>query len=248
MGLAAALGASGIVDAGAETSVKRAYVLSFKDVEVQTASLIQLRRTLQRKAAEECEVVRPCLEAFGPSKTKARQKTRLTGPVNSVTIETEDRPIPIVIGTVFYARRVLRVSLSNDLSAQAKISWGDKFLRYLGLGSSFKVNADLGDTNSVEFIGDEIIPVAYAPAFLITQTRTTAEAGKIIVSLHEIIPKDISTQMALLKNLLKNKKLYVGVARSPAELLGTEKDVAGSDSYARDAYVFVPTEEPWGRI
>jgi len=42
-GLAAALGAGGIADAEGGTSSKRVYVLSFRDVEVQNASVVALR-------------------------------------------------------------------------------------------------------------------------------------------------------------------------------------------------------------
>jgi hypothetical protein len=78
-GLSAALGASGLLDAAADTRLKRVYVLSFKDVEVRTASIVQLRNAISKKAIPECEIVRPYLQALSLSKRHPKRcykKTR----------------------------------------------------------------------------------------------------------------------------------------------------------------------------
>jgi hypothetical protein len=219
-GLAAALGASGVLNVEGGTTIKRVYVLSFKDVEVQTASVVQLRKAIPRKSAQECEVVRPYLQALGSSKPVASSlKISIRGlkipPRRVATLATENTQaqLPVVIGTIFYARRVLRVALSENLDAQAKLSWGQSFLQSFGLNSSFRLSADGGSVNSnaVEFVGEAVIPVAYAPAFD-TETKV-AEGGKTTMQIAEITPREIVVNVAVTEALLNKNNLFAGASR-----------------------------------
>ncbi len=208
-GLAAALGASGVLEAEGGAAHKQTYTLSFRDVEVHTASVVQLRNALPTKSPQECELIRPFLQALGSAKpTPAVSIPGLKAPLRRVaTVKADSKPpqIPIVIGTVFYARRVLRVDVIETLSGEANLSLGQKLLQGLGLGSAFKIStkADFGDFHSVEFVGNTLIPVAYAPAFDVA--KMDIAEGKATLQISEINPEEIRINVALMEKLNGNK-------------------------------------------
>jgi hypothetical protein len=234
-GLAAALGASGILQAEGEGSINQLYVLSYRDVEVRTVSVVQLRNAILPKSAQECEMVRPYLQALGSSKSRAtdlgmpvpglKQPTRR---IASVVTDTKPPPIPLLIGTVYHARRVLRVGLARNLDANARLSMGQKVLQVMGLETKFKVSAQGGSSEALEFIGDSVIPVAYAPAFTVTASDV-AEGGKTTVQIAEINPEEIRLNVVLTEAILNKNNLVAGTSRygryvvteTPAFVLGT---------------------------
>jgi len=211
-GLAAALGAAGVLDVSGDGNVKRLYTLSFRDVEVQTASVVQLRNAMDVKAAQECEAIRPFLQALATSKpTRPASNVSVPGlkfpnqRLATLATDTKLPKPPLVIGTVYYARRVLRVAHSENLDAAGKLSLGQSFLQNLGLNSTFKLSADASSmtSKSLEFVGDAIIPVAYQAAYKVTGSNV-AEGGKTTLQLAEISPEETRINIALTEILLKN--------------------------------------------
>ena len=182
-GLAAALGASSIAEASGKVQAGYTFILDFKHVQVEQVSLYQLRNSL-RKNAQECDTVRPFLEASysagaSPRIKDARQRDRhhvaeadhsLHGAGKAIVA---DKPPPLLVGMLFYARRLVHVRTADTLAGDAKLSWGNGFLNKFGLGSTFTASVNGGDNsaNTVDLVETSLIPVAFAPAFVITSTQ-----------------------------------------------------------------------------
>ncbi len=77
---------------------------------------------------------------------------------------------------LFSARRVVHVRTSETLEGAAKLSFGAQLLNRLGLGASFVASGSGGDNsaNTVDLVGTNSIPVAFAPAFVVTSTKQAA--------------------------------------------------------------------------
>jgi hypothetical protein len=164
-GLAAALGVAGVIDVAGAGGINRSFELSFQDVEAVTASVVHLRSTL-RRGVPECDSLLPHLTAASAKGTSALLKSKVEP--------------PLLIGTLFLARRVVRVSTVDQAGAKAQISWFEDLLRRAGLVSSFKVGAEAlyGDQSKIELKSEKIVPVAFSPAFIkktvtVTQQNTT---------------------------------------------------------------------------
>jgi len=198
LGLSAALGAAGYAEGEAGKSGKRGYVLSFRDVEVQTASVVALRNAIPRNAPQECLTLRPYLQAITSARPTSSPGNGPLGKTASVTVQTSHLTIPIVIGSVYYARRILRVVLSDQVDATAKVSFGESLLRKIGLDAAFKVKADAASTmaNTIEFIGDAVVPVAYTAAFEVTDMINTADGNRVTITVAETDPRGIRQQVA----------------------------------------------------
>jgi hypothetical protein len=179
---------------------------------------------MPRKPAQECELFRPYLQALGSSKSRAPGlATPISGikvptrRVATLTTETVQPPLPVVIGTVYYARRILRVVDASKLDAQAKLSWGASFLQALGLGSSFKISAEGGSaaSNAIEFVGSSVVPVAYAPAFEVGEIKAAEGGGETTVQVTEISPAEINLNVAVMEAFLKKNNLVARASRDP---------------------------------
>src|SRR5262249_25152894 len=135
-----------------------------------------------------------------------------------VTTDNKPPQIPVVIGTVFQARRVLRVEAIEKLDGEAQLSFGDRIQKALGLGPSFKLSAkaDSGNSHSVEFVGNAIIPVAYAPVFDITKTNI-AEQGETTLQIAEVNPEEIRVNVALMETLLSSNNWAAILSRDPRD-------------------------------
>jgi hypothetical protein len=74
------------------------------------------------------------------------------------------------------ARRVVHIRTAETLAGGAKISLGAQLVKRLGLGSGFEASGSGGDNsaNTVDLVGTDSVPVAYAPAFVITSTKKLA--------------------------------------------------------------------------
>jgi hypothetical protein len=118
--------------------------------------------------------------------------------------------------------------LARNLDANARLSMGQKVLQVMGLETKFKVSAQGGSSEALEFIGDSVIPVAYAPAFTVTASDV-AEGGKTTVQIAEINPEEIRLNVVLTEAILNKNNLVAGTSRygryvvteTPAFVLGT---------------------------
>jgi hypothetical protein len=221
-GLAAALGAAGVGEAEAGQSGKRAYSLSFTDVDVQTASVVGFRTAIPKGAPQECLDIRPYLQAFTTAPVSAAKtaigngspRKTAAGKIASVTIQTSQAKVPILIGSVFRARRILRVKLYDQAEAKAQVSIGESLLRRVGLGSAFKLRAGAAATQSdtIEFVGETIVPVAYAPAFELIETTKSVDGRTNTVTLAETNPAEIREKVAAVEMFL-SKYEFIAVSR-----------------------------------
>lgn len=242
-GLAAALGASVAFEAEGEASSKRTYALSFRDVQVQTVSIAQLRSALPRKSLQECDVIRPILQAIASGKTVRDPTTEIFSSLNmlfpkrrvaDIVLDRKPMKIPFVVGTVFMARRVLRVDLAENLDAQAKLSLSEKLIRSMGLEAAFRINAkaDLGSSSSIEFIGNSVIPVAYAPAFDVTMLNVAQDDGETTLHVTEVNPDVIRANVAFAETLL-------GGANGFAAIIASRSTTKAFDYKTADPPLFV---------
>jgi hypothetical protein len=174
-GLAAALGVAGVIDVAGAGGTNRSFELSFQDVEAVTASVVQLRSTLRRRVPE-CDSLLPHLTAASAKGISALSKSKVEP--------------PLLIGTLFLARRVVRVSTVDQAGVKAQVSWFEDLLRRAGLVSSFNVNAEAshGEQSKIELKSEHIVPVAFSPAFIkrpvtVTQQNTT--------SLHSVLSSGV---------------------------------------------------------
>lgn len=168
--LAAALGAVASAEASGEVRSGRTFTLDFQDVRVERASVFQLRNAL-RKNAPECNSIRPFIDATYLSGSSLLKVDKLL--IGTRKVIAADRPPPSLIEKVFYARRVVHIRTAETLAGGAKISFGAQLLKRLGLGSGFEASGSGGDNsaNTVDLVGTDSIPVAFAPAFVITSTK-----------------------------------------------------------------------------
>ena len=203
-GLAAALGVGDIAEAKGESKETYSFILDFKDVEVQKVSLVQLRSTL-KKNVPECDQLRPFIDAsynsVGASKEK---KTATTKPlqtaaitrnmVESGAVAITDKPPPLLLATVFTARRVVRVRTSSIADAQAKLSFAQKqkLMEHLWLGANYDIAAGGGSETSddIDIESKATVPVAFVPAFFIKRTRQLA-SGRMEYEVANIDPDDL---------------------------------------------------------
>ncbi len=193
-GLAAAIGVPSIAQIGAEAGEGNIYRISFTDVMVEKVSLYKLRTSLKH-GAQECDTVRPFLDAsyqttpnsklpqnqsdvFVPIKPDFLKSVDMLGPHKEVT---SNNPPPFLVGTLFTARRVIEIKTAKSLDASAKLTLGQKILSMMGLKKDYKVGADANtdDQSTVELVGKETVPVAFAPAFVVTGMRQDASGKKV---------------------------------------------------------------------
>jgi hypothetical protein len=156
-GLAAALGVANVADAEGNADAVTKYELTFSNVQAVTASMVQLRTAL-RSGVPECEALRRYLAV-----------TNMDGK----SIEPPDNA-PVLIGTLFMAKRTVRITLSSK--ASAKVSFGERILKWLGIGGSFQARAsgNKSQEDTIELIGNDVIPVAFSAAFQIKRTVTSS--------------------------------------------------------------------------
>jgi hypothetical protein len=159
-GLGAALGVADIAEANSQIEGNHAFVLDYEDVYVERVSQLQLRNTLVKDSIFECDKVKPFM-----SHDEAVRKI------------VSRAPPPLLIGEVFYARRVVHVQTKYKLSGGVQLSFGDKILRSFGLLAKFKVAATDGSSNSFDLVGQQSIPVALSPAFVISDFKTLADGS-----------------------------------------------------------------------
>jgi hypothetical protein len=185
-GIAAGLGVGGtLVSASGQGREDQSFVLEFADVQVAKVSLVQLRESLKRNVPE-CQEVRPFIDASytpaipAPNKPGKKGARGVADISKSIAMQgasiVSDKPPPLLLGMVFTARRVIRIETSRVLDAKAKLSLAQKFIEKLGLGSAFEASA-AGNSDATETVvveAKEAVPVAFAPAFVVKQTRQLA--------------------------------------------------------------------------
>jgi len=120
---------------------------------LRQADRLPSTNAIPRKAPQECVIIRPYLQALISAPVSNSVRKTPLGRVATLTAEPSRPQIPIVIGTVYYARRILRVVLSDQTDAKAQASFGVSLLRRLGLDTSFKLRTDGAaiDSNAIEF-------------------------------------------------------------------------------------------------
>jgi hypothetical protein len=206
-GIAAELGVGGVASASGDARENESYILEFTDVEVAKVSRVQLRESL-RKGVPECDEVRPFIEAATqraiPTKLVTKGSQRVADVSKSIAIQEGSvvsyKPPPLLLGTVFTARRVIRIENSRVLDANAKLSLAQQFIEKLGLGSTFKASAG-GDSKATEAIvieGKEAVPVAFAPAFIVKSTKLANGTTRYDVA--AVDPEQIEVAAALAKS------------------------------------------------
>ncbi len=151
-GLSAALGISSVAEVSLGAIGEHNWELSFADVEITSASVLQLRALL-RTDEPECAAIKPALEA-----------SLMPGGAPVVV-----PPQSLVIGTLYEAKRVLRISLSDEKTAQAELSVFDDLLHKFGLTASTKIGGggSSSGASTISITGDRPVPVAFGPAFVI---------------------------------------------------------------------------------
>jgi hypothetical protein len=159
-GLGAALGLADTAEVNSQIEGNHAFVLDYEDVYVERVSQFQLRNTLVKDSAFECDKVKPFM-----SHDEAVRKI------------VSRAPPPLLIGEVFYARRVIHVQTKDKLPGGVQLSFGDKILQSFGLLAKFKVAATDGSSNSFDLVGQQSVPVALSPAFVISDVKTLADGS-----------------------------------------------------------------------
>jgi hypothetical protein len=187
--IAAGLGVGGtLASASGEGREGDSFILEFADVQVAKVSLVQLRETL-KKDVPECQELRPFIDAAYtpaiPATTKPGKKgaRRVAEISSSITARgnpiVSDKPPPLLLGTVFTARRVIRIESSHTLGAKAKLSLAQGLIEKLGLGSAFEASA-AGNSETTEAVvieAKEAVPVAFAPAFVVKHSSGSPTAA-----------------------------------------------------------------------
>ncbi len=174
--LAAGLGVSQVAEVNGQSSGGQAFELDFENVRVERVSQLQLRRSL-KKNTPECDTVRPFFDtAYSPPEKKTTQhaKQSVVATIGKTTLV--DKPPPLLVGMLFYARRVIHVTMTNKLEGAARVSFIEQMMKDLGLSSGFTASFNSGDQskNVVDIIGTKEVPVAFAPAFIINKITRTA--------------------------------------------------------------------------
>jgi hypothetical protein len=219
-GLAAALGAGDIATASAEAKEGVSFILDFKDVQVERVSTVQFGTKL-KGSVPECAQIRQFIDASYVPKNKAVKGIKTAdATLNAAGIVVSDKPPPLLIGTLFRARRVIKARIAQNMDANAQLSLGSKLLDDIGLGSRFKVSGGAGSssTNTLTIEANDVVPVALIPAFVVTETRKLA-SGQLQFNVASVNSNAILTQVAMAK-ATENRSL-VGV------LTGIQEKVAG---------------------
>jgi hypothetical protein len=189
-GLAAALGASvgdNKAQAGGDAQAVATFQLEFSDVRVERVAQSQIRKALEKLKTRtpECERVRPFVitpSGSAQQNTARGKNVRSNNAGQSPSGETRgilaDKPPPLVMGMVFYARRVVHVTTSEQMTGNAKVSLFEELKRRIGFGSSFEVKGNNNVSDTFDLIGQNSVPVAYAPAYVVTELKK-AENGKV---------------------------------------------------------------------
>jgi hypothetical protein len=199
-GLAAALGAGDVATASGEAKEGVSFVLDFKDVHVERVSTVQFRTKLKANVPE-CAQIRQFIDASYVPKNKIIKGIKTAdATLNGAGIVVSDKPPPLLIGTLFRARRVIRVRITQDMDAKAQLSFGAKLLDNLGLGSRFTVSGAGGSssTNTLTIEANDVVPVALVPAFVVTATNKLA-SGQLQFNVASVNSDVILTQVALAK-------------------------------------------------
>ena len=145
--VSAALGLGGIADADVAAGAVRRFELTFDEVERAVASRVQMRQALSRTHPE-CTLLRPYLEMNG-------------------AIQAIDTPEPpLLIAEVLYAKRMVRIELSDATAAHAQAEGITSILKKLGTSGTARVAASAGRNGIIEITSSEKLPVAYRPAFI----------------------------------------------------------------------------------
>jgi hypothetical protein len=179
-GLAAALGVGDIATAKGKANEGQTYILDFQDVQVERVSTVQFRTKLKTNIPE-CASIRRFIDASYVPTNKSTQKIKTASALGNNIVHgngvvVSDKPPPLLVGTLFRARRVIRVRLTRNIDASAQLSIGAKLLDDLGLGSRFNVSGAGGSASANTFTieAKEVLPVALVPAFVVTATRKLA--------------------------------------------------------------------------
>jgi hypothetical protein len=156
------------------------FKLDFEEVRVDRVSQYQLRNSLN-KNAQECALVRPFLDAAYSSEVSSHKKAqrnrhRVASAEFPQTIVTDKLP-PLVVGTLFSARRVIHVAITDKAAGDAEISFVEQLIKRLGLGSNFKASVGGGAYSNamVDIRSENIVPVALKPAYVVTSSKKLAE-------------------------------------------------------------------------
>jgi hypothetical protein len=234
-GLAAALRAGDTIGAGGEVSKAQQFLLDFKDVQVAKVSTVQLRERLNSKIPE-CAKIRPFIDASYVPVQQLKQKNKVTAIVsNNVNnafdlsiIKGEgtaisDKPPPLLVGTLFSARRVIRVITTEKLDAKAKLSFAGQLMADLGLGSKFGLSAEGGTeaTNAFTIESKDIVPVALVPAFVVTESRKLA-SGITEYKLAAVDPDAINESIKIARAIEDNS--FEGVVAAWNDPTGNLRD------------------------
>jgi hypothetical protein len=250
-GVAAALGIGGdLVSGGGEVSEGQSFVLEFKDVQVQKVSLVQLRKSF-RKDIPECQQVRPFIDAtYTPSLDAIKKRHPKIAEISKTIADRQgtiiaDSPPPLLLGTVFTARRAIRIETSRILDAKAKLSLGQRFLEKLGLGDSFTISGSGNDESSNRLVleGKEAVPVAFAPAFVVKQTRQLAN-GHTTYEVAAIDSDQIQTYIALAKSE-QDMSLRLAELVHTRELLAQIKNISNKEPNSTPDKVIVLNKDKW---
>jgi hypothetical protein len=125
-----------------------------------------LRSTIQTKRPE-CAFIRRFLDIAGASVQEQ--------PSNALPRLTADEAnrAPIVVGTLFLARRVVSLSSSTKKDAKASIGITEAILARFGLSGSFSAKADVSsdERTKVELDGKDAVPVAFSPAYKVVRSE-----------------------------------------------------------------------------
>jgi hypothetical protein len=192
--LAAALGLGDLADASGEVRAGQNFILDFDQVHLQKVSLVQLRVAL-KKSMQECEAVRPFIDASysPPAPTRAKGKTLVADAMATIVAT---RPPPLLIGMVFTARRVVHISNSEAIGGDAQLSFTQNLMKRLHITSGFKVSGG-GKVNSsqiVDLVSEKLVPVAFAPAFVVTATRQFGQ-GQTSYELASVDPDSLQSEI-----------------------------------------------------
>jgi hypothetical protein len=133
-GLAAALGVGDIASADGDANQGQTYILDYEDVQVERVSTVQFKTRL-KKNIPDCANIGPYLGVSTTDKPtrKSRTAPALSNTTHGIGIVVSDKPPPLLIGTLFKGRRVIKVRLTENIDASAQMSMGAKLLEYLHL-------------------------------------------------------------------------------------------------------------------
>jgi hypothetical protein len=135
----------------------------------------------------------------------------------------------LLVGTLFYARRVIHVRTIESLVGNAKLSYVERLLNRLNLASAFSVSVEGGQryTNVVDLIGSDSVPIALIPAFVITEQKKVGD--NFVFKVAAVKEDVVQTKMRIAHNIGKASfaKLLLADANQP-----TPPPRASTASYA----------------